>query len=347
MSDLRFDPISGQWCLIAANRDDRPVELQPVEQVLKRSVCPFCAGNESETPTALALYDQDAVNFLPSQNGQQANHLPPWISRVIPNKFASFGTVGPESNGNGSVHSCSSHCDQGPFSTSALPGPQELVIPTPRHVASLGELKDLESRVLWKAAQDRIREMQAAGIAKHAMLFMNCRSQAGASLEHVHVQLMGSPMISDYLAGRVQRNRESLQRTNQTLVASILHWEEEQQTRIVKRTKHFTVLCPFASRFAYQMWIVPHCAETSFLELGEEERDELAGLCREMIIRLEGMLPDLPYNMLLQIAPFDDIQDDHWFVEILPRTTRSAGFELGTDVWVNPIAPEIAAERLR
>ena len=221
------------------------------------------------------------------------------------------------------------------------------MVPTPRHVASLGELKDFESRVLWKAAQDRIREMQAAGIAKHAMLFMNCRSQAGASLEHVHVQLMGSPMVSDYLAGRVQRNRERLQRENQTLVASILHWEEEQQTRIVKRTKHFTVLCPFASRFAYQMWIVPHRADVSFLDLGEEERDELAGLCQDMIKRLEGLLPELPYNMLLQIAPFDDMQDDHWFVEILPRTTRSAGFELGTDVWVNPVPPEIAAERLR
>ncbi len=337
MSDLRFDPVSGLWTLIAPHRDHRPVELLPVEKVRKRSICPFCGGNESETPTALAVYDSQGVART---DGHSDNT---WLSRVVPNKYASFGKLDAGSNGH-----VSSACDHhGPFLASSLHGPQELVIPTPRHVSSLSELDGHETRTLWHAAQDRINSMRADGLARHAMLFMNCRSQAGASLEHVHVQLMGSPVVTDYLAARVQRNRDSLQRENKTLVEAVLAWELGEDKRIVTQSDNFTVLCPFASRFAYQTWIVPNRRDVSFMQLDARQRDELGLLCRSLTGCLEDHLHNPAYNMLLQIAPFENSADDHWYVEILPRTTRSAGFELGTDVWVNPMPPELAAEQLK
>lgn len=338
MSDLRFDPVSGQWALIAPHREHRPVELLPVEEVRKRSVCPFCGGNESETPEALAVYDSKGAALKTSDPASKQ-----WLSRVVPNKYASFGSAGVESNGHAPTP-CHQH---GPFIASSLPGPQELVIPTPRHVSSLSELNDLETHVLWQAAQDRIALMHAGGQARHAMLFMNCRSQAGASLEHVHVQLMGTPVVTDYLAGRVQRNRDCLQRENKTLIESIVAWELQEDHRIVGRSENFTVLCPFASRFAYQTWIVPNQRDVSFVDLDMQQRNELGLLCRTMTGRLEQQLNNPSYNMLLQIAPFEESADDHWYVEILPRTTRSAGFELGTDLWVNPMPPELAAKHLR
>jgi len=337
MSDLRFDPVSNQWTLIAPNRKHRPVELLPVEKVSKRTVCPFCSGNESETPTALALYDS-AGKALSST----ASNAGDWLSRVVPNKYASFGSVNVETNG----HS-SDRFHHGPFTASSLPGPQELLIPSPRHVSSLSDLDDLETHVLWQASQDRIVAMQANGLARHAMLFMNCRSQAGASLEHVHVQLMGTPVVTDSLAGRVQRNRDCLQRENKTLIESIVAWELEEDHRIVSRSEDFTVLCPFASRFPYQTWIVPNRRDVSFVDLDAQQRNELGLLCRTMTGRLESQLKNPSYNMLLRIAPFEEAADDHWYVEILPRTTRAAGFELGTDVWVNPMPPELAAKHLR
>ena len=336
MSDLRFDPVSGQWALIAPHREERPVELLPVEKVSKEGVCPFCGGNESETPAALALYDS-AGAALPTYGSSDSE----WLSRVVPNKYASFGSVDVETNGHGPVY------HHGPFIASSLAGPQELVIPSPRHVSSLSELDDAETDVLWQAAQDRISLMHSGGQARHAMLFMNCRSQAGASLEHIHVQLMGTPVVTDYLAGRVQRNRDCLQRENKTLIESIVDWELQEDHRIVSRSENFTVLCPFASRFAYQTWIVPNQRDVAFVDLDSQQRNELGALCRTMTARLEQQLNNPSYNMLLQIAPFEEAADDHWYVEILPRTTRSAGFELGTDLWVNPMPPELAAERLR
>jgi len=185
MSDLRFDPVSGQWTLIAPNRVHRPVELQAVEKVSKGSVCPFCAGNESETPAALALYDSSGTAL--STSGATAND---WLLRVVPNKYASFGSVDVEANGH-TPDPCHHH---GPFIASSLPGLQELLIPSRLHVSSLSELDDSETHVLWQASQERIAQMHSGGIARHAMLFMNYGAQAGASLEHVHVQLMGTPV---------------------------------------------------------------------------------------------------------------------------------------------------------
>ena len=333
MSDLRFDPVSGQWTLMAPNRIHRPVELQAVEKVRNRDVCPFCVGNESETPAALALYDS-------SGNAMSAGR--DWLTRVVPNKYASFGSVDVRSNGH-TPTPCHHH---GPFIASSLPGPQELLIPSPRHVSSLSQLDDNETHILWQASQDRIALMRSGGLARHAMLFMNCRSQAGASLEHVHIQLMGTPVVTSSLADRVQRNRDCLQRENKTLVESIVEWELQEDQRVISRSENFTLLCPFASRFAYQTWIVPNRRDVSFLDLGKEQRNELGQLCRTIAGRLERQLNNPPYNMLLRVAPFEEAADDHWYVEFLPRTTRAAGFELGTDVWVNPMPPELAAEHL-
>lgn len=337
MSDLRFDPISGQWTLIAPNRVHRPVELQSEETVSKRTVCPFCGGNESETPSALALYDSSGKVL--SINGATGSD---WLSRVVPNKYASFGSIDVGANGQSA-----DPCSHGPFTKSSLPGLQELLIPSPRHVSSLSQLDDSETHVLWQASQDRIALMQSGGIARHAMLFMNYGSQAGASLEHAHVQLIGTPVLTASLGGRVQRNRDCLQRENKTLIESILAWELEEDHRIISRCENFTVLCPFASRFAYQVWIVPNRRDVPFVDLDTQQRNELGLLCRTMAGRLEEHLDNPSYNVLLRIAPFEEVADDHWYVEILPRTTRAAGFELGTDVWVNPMPPEVAAEHLR
>ena len=338
MSDLRFDPVSGQWTLIAPHRKNRPVELLPVEKVTKRHICPFCGGNESETPAASALYDSTGTAL--STSGATAGD---WLSRVVPNKYASFGSVDVGTNG----HTPDPCRRLGPFTASSLPGLQELLIPSPRHVSSLSQLDDSETHVLWQASQDRIALMQSGGIARHAMLFMNYGSQAGASLEHVHVQLMGTPLVTSSLAGRVQRNRDCLQRENKTLIESIVAWELQEDHRIISRSENFTVLCPFASRFSYQTWIVPNRRDVSFVDMDAQQRNELGLLCRTMTGRLEEQLDDPSYNMLLRMAPFEEAADDHWYVEILPRTTRAAGFELGTDVWVNPIPPELAAKNLR
>ena len=244
-------------------------------------------------------------------------------------------------NGNGqSFHAATA---EGPYKSAHISGEQELIIPSPRHVSSLSELTDEELKVSFVAYQDRLKRLEILPHIQHAMLFMNCRLTAGASLSHIHSQVMGSPLISDHLLGRNQRNQASVQTHGVTLVGSLMEWECNQQQRVVFESDNFCVYCPFASRFPFQTWIVPKHHQQRFQECPGEMRDELAGLCRQVVARLENLLDEPGYNMLLHVAPFSLAENDHWYIEIFPRLTRAAGFEWGTDIWINPVAPETAA----
>ena len=327
MADLRFDPISGIWVAIAKKRRERPMEFVPIEQFHQQIICPFCRGNEDETPGAIAAYHADGTLLTAEDEASK------WTARIVPNKYPSLSET-PTS------------LDCGPYQFADQDGIQELIIPTSRHVTSISELSIEELAVCFTASQNRIDTLRRDTAIKHLMLFMNCRSAAGASLGHIHFQLMGSPILSTYLQQRRQRDRENFQQRGEHLIATLLQWELEQQVRILKETEHFVMLCPYASRFSFQVWIVPKNHELPFANRWINFNAELAALCRTYIKKLEHLMESPAYNWLLNLMPHDDGHPDHWFIEIFPRLNRMAGYEIGTDIWVNPVPPETAAKRL-
>ena len=329
MSDLRFDPVTGIWVAIAQNRLDRPMEFVPIEQVRQQLICPFCGGNEEHTPPPFHSFDSSG-NLLNEDQPETA-----WAVRAIPNKYPSF-------------HGSANHPAKcGPFSWNDTVGHQELILPTPRHVTSLSELSPEELSASFKACQFRIEQLRLDESIKHAMLFLNCRSRAGASLGHLHFQLIGSPLISRHLQERTNRNRESVENFGQTILQRVVDWEKQKKVRVIADHENFLVVAPFASRFAFQTWVIPIDPTVGFAKLPDGIREQLSGLCRQLVKNLEEQLDNTAYNMLLHQAPFHMQEHDHWFIELFPRLTNAAGFELGTDIWVNPVAPEAAAKRLR
>ena len=332
MSDLRFDPVCDQWITIARNRQDRPMEFVPIEQTRQQLICPFCKGNEDETPASHVAYREDGSRLNGSDNPSS------WTVRVIPNKFPTFPTAA--RNGDGRVETA---FEGGPYKSIHVPGEQEVIVLSPRHVSSISELTPSELNVSFRAYQDRIGYLENLKHVKHAMLFMNCRHAAGASLSHIHTQLIGSPVISSHLLGRCARNQAHFESHGVSLMETLTSWELEQKTRVVYESEQFSVYCPYASRFAFQTWIVPKRNHRQFHECPIDMLHELADLCRRVVVRLENMLEEPGYNILLNIAPYSMAQNDHWYFEIFPRLTRAAGFEWGTDIWVNPVPPEMAA----
>ena len=326
MSDLRFDPISGQWIAIARNRLQRPTEFIPIERVQKQLICPFCAGNEEETPPAIATYDA---------KGKQVNSCQPWMVRVVPNKYPSFFV---------SDHP---QPDAGPYDALEACGQQELIIPSSRHVTSLSGLTAEEMKLGLVACQHRIQALQQEEGLRHTMLFLNCRSAAGASLAHIHLQLIASPVVSDYLRGRVQRNQQSIREQGQPLISRLSAWESQQGQRMVADTASLRVFCPYASRFPFQLYIVPKQGDGPFTAATADQLEELGHLLRMMVGRYESVLESPAYNLLLHSAPFDSLEYDQWYFELFPRITSAAGLEWGTDIWVNPVTPETAAKALK
>ena len=272
MSNLRYDPVSGHWVTIAKNRLDRPTEFIPLEQIRQQLICPFCCGNEDQTPLAVASFGDDGKP-LDAEDDPSS-----WVVRVVPNKFPSFSSAGVVAE------------DNGPYASSCGGGTQLLVIPSSRHLTSISQLNEQELHVAFLACQKQIAELKAAEGIKHAMLFMNCRSAAGASLGHIHWQLIGAPVISNYLEDRVQRNLESVRQNGHSLLKRIVEWEVEKKIRVVKLTENFCVICPYASRFAFQVWIVPLDPQGGFIECPEAKRNELAQLCRSITEQMETCL---------------------------------------------------------
>ncbi len=312
------------------------MEYVPLEQTRHQLICPFCKGNEDETPGTCVAYREDG-SLLNGDDDPSS-----WTVRVIPNKYPSFQLA--SRTGNGQTHS---EADEGPYKSADHPGAQELIISSPRHIASLSELTEAELKVSFAAYQDRLRRLASLDHIKHGMLFMNCRLTAGASLSHVHTQLIGSPLISGLLQQRSSRNQMHFQKHGSSLIESMTNWEREQGSRVIYESADFCVYCPYASRFPFQTWIVPNRRLERFQDCSETMRDEAAELCRRLITRIENLLGEPGYNMLLHQAPFSLATNDHWYFEIFPRLTRAAGYEWGTDIWVNPVSPETAAKRIR
>jgi UDPglucose--hexose-1-phosphate uridylyltransferase len=146
---------------------------------------------------------------------------------------------------------------------------------------------------------------------------------------------------------RAQRAEAYWNKNGHSMLVDLGKWEMAQEARVVDVTDNFCVVCPFASRFAFQVWIIPRNENFDFISCDEEVRNELAWHCRSIVTKYESTLDTPAYNLLFHTDPFESVNGQIGYFELFPRLTLAAGFELGTDIWVNPVAPESAARRLR
>lgn len=326
MADFRWDPVSGQWVIIASNRAQRPNDFQTSVNRPPSTDCPFCYGNEELTPREIAVY----------QSGEKNGR---WNTRVFANKYPAV------TENDGVNH----EINVGPYRKGDFWGHHEVIVESPDHKTSFSQLCDDESDCAFKAYRDRIAEFASNPVLKHAMLFKNCRPEAGASIEHLHSQILCTSVTTEKVMRRINRARQYFQANRQDVISSIVEFEMGEQVRVIAESENYVAYCPFASRFGYQTSIAPKQRGNRFFELSDEEVFELGRFVRNMVVKLEACLPQAAYNVLLHIAPFDVSADAYyqWHVEFFPRLANPAGYEWGTGCWINPVAPEIAAKELR
>lgn len=330
MPELRKDPITGRWVIIAPDRAKRPSDFDSAPNSSAQEFCPFCEGNESACPNEILSYRHHGS--VPNQRG--------WRVRCVPNKFPALKIEGQlESRG------------VGMYDVMQGVGAHEVIIDCPQHETRFSQLPASNIReVLWMY-HDRLVDLKRDKRLVHPMVFKNQGSAAGASLEHAHSQLIVTPVVPITVAEEMRGAREFHGWRGRCIYCDMIRQELDDQHRIVLDSPNFVVFCPFASRFPFETWILPKRHSSHYETVQEPDVDELSHVLKTTLQKLEVALDNPPYNYILHTAPFHadnfDLKAYHWHLEIIPRLTGVAGFEWGSGFYINSVPPEEAGEFLR
>lgn len=328
MPELRKDPITGRWVIIATDRAKRPTDFirQPVPPA-KPGVCPFDYGNEAKTPPEILAYRNSG-----------ARDQPGWRVRVVPSKFPVLGIEG-DLNRQG----------EGMYDKMNGIGAHEVIIETPQHCTTLGEMPEHQiEEVLW-AFKDRVNDLKKDSRFRYIILFKNHGEAAGATLEHPHSQLIALPVIPKRVRELVDGAKLFYEMKERCIFCDIIRQESTSGIRLVTETERYTVLEPYAPRFPFETWILPKRHASHYEDSDAPALKDLAWVLRSTMRKIEKVLEQPAYNFVIHSAPVQDgpLPHYHWHLEIIPKLTKVAGFEWGTGFYINPTPPEESAKFLR
>ncbi len=329
MSELRQNFATKEWVVIATERARRPEEMarhearKPVGHLVPG--CPFCPGNENLTPPE--------VLRVPLSKDV------PWHARVVPNKFAALSR---EAQLTRTVTRCSRRVVNG-F------GVHDVIIETPDHAQVMALMPDSYVAEILRIYKTRYDELSLDPRIAHVTIFKNHGLDAGTSLEHPHSQLIATPVISLQVRERFQHAVRHFDDFGECMFCQMIEEELEEQTRIVSLSEHFVALEPYASPAPFCTQIYPRRHMASFGDVSAAEINDLARMLRSTLARLYHGLADPDFNFTIRSAPAENVgvKYFHWYLSIIPRLTRVAGFELGSGMFINTVLPEAAAEFLR
>ena len=328
MSELRKDPIVGRWVIIATNRTKRPCDFKDEYQPVQRGFCPFCEGHEEATPPEILAYREPQTRA----NGKG------WRVRAVPNKFPALHIEGGlDKRGDGM------------YDVMNGVGAHEVIIECPNHEVSMAQLPvDNVREVLW-VYRDRLVDLKKDPRLVHGLIFKNLGAPAGATLEHSHSQLIVTPVVPISVWEEMTGALEFYNYRGRCIYCDMIQQELATESRIVLDTPNFLTICPYASRFPFEMWILPKRHSSHFENIPHQGIEEMGTVLKTILAKLEVALDDPPFNYIIHTAPFDanEMAHYHWHLEIFPRLTRVAGFEWGSGFYINPVSPEQAAAFLR
>ncbi|MDP1629355.1 MAG: DUF4921 family protein, partial [bacterium] len=331
VSELRRDLVSGAWIVIATGRAKKPSEFVKAGKKIKSSpikTCPF------ENP-------QKTSHSAPLLTLFKTKKEKDWWVQVVPNKFPAFGPAG----------TCEEVRETGPYSVMDGVGFHEVVI-TRDHHRHWALFSQKEAELVVRAYQERYLGLMKDKCVRYIAIFHNHGIAAGASIYHPHSQIVAIPVIdpdvSRSLLGSANYHHE-----NQKCVHCVMvNFERDEKIRLIYENQFFVAFCPFASRAAFEVRIFPKIHEPCFEQIDEDQRIYFAEALRVSLRKIYKGLKNPAYNFFIHTAPVTsrpakDYYHYHWHLEILPKTSTWAGFELGAGIEISTIEPEKAAEYLR
>ena len=330
--ELRKNVVTREWVIIAKGRGGRPSDFAAANEGQKKlpaydNSCPFCPGNERMTPAEVFAIRTDGS---PNSMG--------WNVRVVPNKFAALRAGGSDQVRQEGLHSLRDGY-----------GAHEVIIESPLHNKDIWQMKNEEVEAVIEAYRQRYLAFESAESLHHVLIFRNHGRQAGTSLDHPHSQLIAAPVMSHQLQIELQGGAAFWEYLGKCVFCALIEDELASGERVVLETDHFVVVAAYAGRYPLETWILPKRHAIRFAGMSEAEASDLARVLKEMLGRLAATLNQPSYNYAIHTAPAEEhnVRAYHWHMEIFPRITTLGGFELGSDIYINVVAPEDAAAALR
>jgi len=332
MPQLRQDPTTKEWVIIATERAKRPHSFQnPRPQIDKppfKEDCPFCPGNEHMTPHESLAYRKGG---LPDGPG--------WWVRVIPNKYPALSPDG----------SLEREEEKGFFRRMDGVGVHEVVIGSPIHNQLFPLMDDYHVSEVLLAYRERYLAVREDPRIKLIIIFKNHGEKAGTSLEHTHSQIVATSVVPSNIRKKLQEAARHYDDHGVCVYCEMIEEELSFGKRIVMETDKFVVFHPFASRFPFETWIVPKEHQASFGSISVEDSKKFAAILKATLFKIYSKLNDPDYNYVIHTAPVKDEGEDyyHWHLQIIPRLTTTAGFEMGSGIYINVSLPEETAQFMK
>jgi UDPglucose--hexose-1-phosphate uridylyltransferase len=328
MPEIRHNIVTGEWVIMAPKRARRPgdfampgrvrTEMRP-EHV---ATCPFCPGNEDQTPPEVLRLPRDG----------------PWQVRVVPNKFAALHKEAHREL-----------CSDGLYRALTGVGWHEVVIESRRHNAPPALQTGEEIARTLTAFQMRGLEMAQDARIKQIVYLKNHGPGAGTSREHPHAQILALPIVPPRIRARVEAARRYFDEVGGCALCQMWQAEAASGERVIAENERFTAFVPYAAFAPFHIWIVPKRHRASFRRADASELADLGVLLRSVLRKIYVGLDDPDYNYVIQSSPLDVSQSDclHWHLAITPRLIPWGGFELETGLFINTALPEENARFLR
>lgn len=327
MSELRYNVLTRDWVIIATERAKRP---ETFKKSAKDGVllpeyakdCPFCPGNEGDTSDeTFRIGDKKA-----------------WRARSVFNKYPALSPQTEETRKPSVLYNYLSGF-----------GIHEVIVENPKHNTNIALMALAEVEDVIRMYKERYLSIQKDRRIEAITIFKNHGPGSGASQRHPHSQLIATPIVPPQTRNRMDQAMRYFDGAGRCIYCQILEDELKFKERVVLETNHFVTYMPYASYVPFTMVLQPKKHAASFDEINEDELKDLARCLKETLGKLYKGLGDPDYNYTIRSIPIREkgVEYFHWTLNIVPRLTQPAGFEMGSGIFINTSLPEEAAKYLR
>ena len=328
-SEIRQNKATKQWVIVAPSRGKRPRASKRQESEKQRlpavdKDCPFCPGNEKSLPSI--------IMELPGPEGSQ------WQTRVVPNKFPAL--TSDENN---------VRYRRGLYLAMPGYGRHEVIIESPVHNRRITQMTPKEVGIIIETYHRRYVNVMKQNWSLMTLIFRNHGRRAGTSLAHPHSQIIVTGMVPTYIRWREERAQFYFDESGRCVYCDILEQEAQERQRVISENETFLAFVPYAAEVPFEIWIMPTKHQACFSDLSDQEKPGLAAILQDCLARLQRKLNDPDYNYIINTAARYRAGEPqlHWYLQIRPRLTTQAGFEIGSGISINPSLPEEDAAFLR